>query len=65
MGFWILFRHPQKNGRGENVILIIAVIMAVLVLYGENRYFQEHWKKGLSVSLHFCQKGVNAGERCL
>lgn len=65
MGFWILFRHPQKNGRGENVILIIAVIMAVLVLYGENRYFQGHWKKGLSVSLHFCQKGVNAGERCL
>lgn len=47
------------------MILIIAVIMAVLVLYGENRYFQEHWRKGLSVSLRFCQKGVNAGERCL
>ena len=37
----------------------------MLALYGENRYFQEHWKKGLSVSLHSCQKGVNAGERCL
>lgn len=47
------------------MILIIAVIMAVLVFYGEKRYFREHWNKGLSVKLRFCQKGVNAGERCL
>ena len=47
------------------MVLIIAVIMAVLVLYGEKRYFREHWNKGLSVSLRFCRRGVNAGERCL
>lgn len=46
MGFWILFRHPQKNGRGENVILIIAVIMAVLVLYGETDIFRSIGRRG-------------------
>lgn len=47
------------------MILFIAVIMAVLVLYAEKKYFQKHWKKGLSVSLRFCQRGVNAGESCI
>lgn len=46
------------------MIIVIAVIMAVLVFYGEQKYFRKHWDKGLTVDLRFCERGVNAGERC-
>jgi len=46
------------------MVLIAAIVLALLLLYGEMFYFKKRWAKNLKVGLSFSQNGVNAGEHC-